>query len=138
MSSIRSFAILAIVAAQPLLVGCGPNTAQIDPRNIADLTVRPSSGQMLFCPGAPQGIEFVAKLKDGTTCSNLNADTGCMNQKNTVIDPTVLRLSGSNGKVYGNGWQVDRDPLLTADSGVRLRGWLEAVFNGQTVKSMEK
>lgn len=136
MSSFRLFAILAIVAAHPILTGCGPTRAQIDPRNVADLKIRPSSGQMLFCPGTHFGVEFVAKLKDGSTCSNVNADTGCMNQKDTVIDPAVLRLSGSNGRVQGQGWVTDADPLKTADTGVRLRGWLEQVFNGQTVKSM--
>jgi hypothetical protein len=137
MSKIQLFAILAITAAQPILAGCGPAQAQIDPRNVADLKIRTSSGQGLFCPGENFGVEFVAKLKDGSTCSNLNAETGCMNQKNTVIDPTVLRLSGSNGQVSGQGWRTDPDPLKTADTGVRLRGWLEQVLNGQTHKSME-
>jgi hypothetical protein len=137
MLKIQLFAILAIAAAQPLLTGCGPSQAQIDPRNVADLKIRPTSGQMLFCPGAPLGVEFVAKLKDGSTCSNVNADAGCMNQKNTVIDPTVLRLSGSNGQVQGQSWVTDGDPLKTADSGVRLRGWLEQVINGQNHKSIE-
>ena len=71
MSKIQLFAILAIAAAQPILTGCGPSQAQIDPRNVADLQIRPASGQALFCPGAHFGVEFVAKLKDGTTCSNL-------------------------------------------------------------------
>lgn len=137
MSKIQLLAILAIAAAQPILTGCGPNQAQIDPRNVADLKIRPSSGQMLFCPGDHFAVEFVAKLKDGSTCSNLNAETGCMNQKNTVIDPTVLRLSGSNGRVQGQGWVTDADPLKTADSGVRLRGWLEQVVGGQNHKSAE-
>ncbi len=137
MSKIKLFAILALTAAQPILTGCGPNQAQIDPRNVSDLKIRPSSGQMLFCPGAPFTVEFVAKLKDGSTCSNLNADSGCMNQKNTVIDPTVLRLTGSNGRVQGQGWVTDDDPLKTADSGIRLKGWMEQVLNGQTYKSME-
>ncbi|HMY15491.1 MAG TPA: hypothetical protein PKA58_04135 [Polyangium sp.] len=131
MSKIQLFAILAIAAAQPILTGCGPSQAQIDPRNVADLQIRPASGQALFCPGAHFGVEFVAKLKDGTTCSNLNEESGCMNQKNTVIDPAVLRLTGSNGKVDGQGWVTDADPLKTADSGVRLEGWLEQVINGQ-------
>lgn len=137
MSKMQLFAILAIAAAQPILTGCGPNQAQIDPRNVSDLKIRPSSGQMLFCPGAPFSVEFVAKLKDGSTCSNLNAETGCMNQKNTVIDPAVLRLSGSNGRVQGQGWVTDADPLKTADAGVRLRGWLEQVVGGQNHKSVE-
>lgn len=137
MNKIQLFAILAITAAQPILTGCGPNTAQIDPRNVADLKIRPTSGQMLFCPGAAFSVEFVAKLKDGSTCSNFNADSGCMNQKNTVIDPSVLRLSGSNGQLQGQGWVADEDPLKTADTGVRLRGWMEQVLNGQTYKSME-
>ncbi|HRI64660.1 MAG TPA: hypothetical protein PK156_10475 [Polyangium sp.] len=137
MSKIKLFAILAFTAAQSILTGCGPNQAQIDPRNVSDLKIRPSSGRMLFCPGAPFTVEFVAKLKDGSTCSNLNADSGCMNQKNTVIDPTVLRLTGSNGRVQGQGWVTDDDPLKTADSGIRLKGWMEQVLNGQTYKSME-
>jgi hypothetical protein len=137
MLKIQLFAILAIAAVQPILTGCGPAQAQIDPRNVADLKIRPASGQALFCPGAPFNVEFVAKLKDGSTCSNLNADAGCMNQKNTVIDPQVLRLSGSNGRVQGQGWVTDSDPLKTADTGVRLRGWLEQALNGQTFKSAE-
>ena len=137
MSKIQWLAVLAIAAAQPILTGCGPTQAQIDPRNVADLKMRPGNGQALFCPGTAFAVEFVAKLKDGTTCSNLNADSGCMNKKDTVIDPTVLRLSGSNGQVQGQGWVTDRDPLKTADTGVRLRGWLEQVINGQNLKSME-
>lgn len=137
MSKIQLLAILAIAAAQPVLTGCGPAQAQIDPRNVADLAIRSSSGQNLFCPGTHFDVEFVAKLKDGSTCSNLNAESGCMNKKNTVIDPTVLRLSGSNGHVEGQGWTTDADPLKTADTGVRLRGWLEQVINGQNQKSME-
>lgn len=137
MSKIQLLAILAIAAAQPILAGCGPTQAQIDPRNVSDLKIRNASGQNLFCPGAPFNVEFVAKLKDGTTCSNLNADSGCMHEKNTVIDPTVLRLSGSNGQVQGQGWVTDADPLKTADTGVRLRGWLEQVISGQNQKSME-
>lgn len=137
MLKIQLFAILAIAAVQPILTGCGPAQAQIDPRNVADLKIRPASGQALFCPGAAFGVEFVAKLKDGSTCSNLNAESGCMNQKNTVIDPQVLRLSGSSGQVQGQGWVTDADPLKTADTGVRLRGWLEQVLNGQTYKSVE-
>jgi len=136
MSNFRSFAIVAIAATYPILMGCGPTQAQIDPRNVADLKIKTAAGPTLFCPGAPFGVEFVAKLKDGSTCSNFNANTGCMNQKDTVIDPTVLRLSGSNGQVHRQGWVTDRDPLKTADTGLRLRGWLEQVFNGQTVKSM--
>jgi len=136
-SKFQLLAILAITAVQPILTGCGPTQAQIDPRNVADLKIRPTSGQDLFCPGAPFSVEFVAKLKDGTTCSNFNADSGCMNQKNTVIDPTVLRLSGSNGQVQGQGWVTDADPLKTADTGIRLRGWLEQVISGQNQKSME-
>ena len=122
MNKFQLFAILALTAAQPILTGCGPNRAQIDPRNVSDLKIRPTSGQMLFCPGAPFSVEFVAKLKDGSTCSNFNADAGCMNQKNTVIDPAVLRLSGSNGHLQDQGWVADEDPLKTADSGARLRG----------------
>ena len=137
MNKIQLFALLAFTAAQPILAGCGPSQAQIDPRNVADLKIRPTSGQNLFCPGAPFAVEFVAKLKDGTTCSNFNADAGCMNKKNTVIDPSVLRLSGSNGQLQGQGWVADADPLKTADSGIRLRGWMEQALNGQTYKSME-
>lgn len=137
MSKIHVLAILAIAALQPVLAGCGPAQAQIDPRNVADLKLRPASGQALFCPGAQFNVEFVAKLKDGTTCSNLNADAGCMKEKNTVIDPQVLRLSGSNGQVQGQGWVTDADPLKTADAGVRLRGWLEQVLEGKTYKSVE-
>jgi hypothetical protein len=137
MSKFQLLAILAITAVQPILAGCGPTQAQIDPRNVADIKIRPTSGQNLFCPGAPFSVEFVAKLKDGTTCSNFNAESGCMNQKNTVIDPTVLRLAGSNGQVQGQGWVTDADPLKTADAGIRLRGWLEQVISGQNQKSME-
>jgi hypothetical protein len=137
MSKIQLLAVLAIAAAQPILTGCGPNQAQIDPRNVSDLKIRNQSGQNLFCPGAAFSVEFVAKLKDGTTCSNFNANSGCMNKENTVIDPAVLRLSGSNGRVTGQGWVTDDDPLKTADTGVRLRGWLEQVIGGQNHKSME-
>ncbi len=137
MSSFRLFAILAIAAAQPVLTGCGPTQAQIDPRNVSDLKIRPSTGQMLYCPGDAFGVEFVAKLKDGSVCSNFDANSGCMNQKDTVIDPQVLRLSGNAGQIRGQSWATDADPLKTADTGIRLRGWLEANIKGNTVKSME-
>ncbi|HVK67173.1 MAG TPA: hypothetical protein VM694_21955 [Polyangium sp.] len=136
MSFLRRFVSLPFVAALPLLVGCGPNQAQIDPKNVVNVSVRPASGQLLFCPGDPFQVEVVAKLKDGTSCSNVDASKGCMNEKDTVISSEMVRIQGSSGSIGGGNfiWVPERDVLKTADTGMGLRGWLESATSG---KSME-
>ncbi|MDC3953475.1 hypothetical protein [Polyangium jinanense] len=136
MSFLRHIASLPFVAALPLLVGCGPSQAQIDPKNVVNVSVRPASGQMLFCPGDAFQVELVAKLKDGSSCSNVDPNKGCMGQKDTVISSEMVRIQGSSGAVGGGNfiWMPDRDVLKTADTGMGLRGWLESATSG---KSME-
>ncbi|MDI1443680.1 hypothetical protein [Polyangium sp. 6x1] len=136
MSFLRRFASLPFVAALPLLVGCGPSQAQIDPKNVVNVSVRPASGQLLFCPGDPFQVEVVAKLKDGTSCSNVDPNKGCMSQKDTVISSNLVHIQGSSGFIGGGNfiWMPDKDVLKTADTGMGLRGWLESATSG---KSME-
>lgn len=136
MSLLRLLATLPFFVAMPVLVGCGPSHAQIEPKDVVNVSVRPASGQLLFCPGDPFQVEVVAKLKDGTSCSNVDPNKGCMNEKDTVIASEMVRIQGSSGFVGGGNfiWVPDKDVLKTADTGMGLRGWLESATGG---KSME-
>jgi len=136
MSFLRVFALLPFVAALPVFTGCGPSQAQIDPKNVVNVSVRPASGQLLFCPGDPFQVEVVAKLKDGTSCSNVDPNKGCMKEKDTVISSEIVRIQGSSGFIGGGKfiWVPDKDVLKTADTGMGLRGWLESATSGKTME----
>ncbi|UQA61758.1 hypothetical protein [Polyangium aurulentum] len=141
MLRIRKIGLAALAALAPALAACGPSHAQIDPRNVVNVTVRPASGQLLYCPGDEFQVEVVAKLKDGTTCSNVDGNRGCLGKDDQVIAPELVRIGGSSGVPLRQPgaflWAPNPDPLATADSGMTLRGWLEGVVEGKTVKSME-
>lgn len=119
------------------LSGCGPSHLQIEPADVVAVSVRPASQQLLFCPGDPFQVELVAKMKDGTKCSNLNGEMGCLGKEDVVIDPDLVRMEASSGKAgKGFTWNPDPDPLLTANSGLLLRGWVEKDTDGKHSKSM--
>ncbi len=135
MSFLRLALCLPLVGLLPVLTGCGPSHAQIDPKNVVNVSVRPASGQLLYCPGDAFQIEVVAKLKDGTSCSNVDAKKGCMKEDDMVIAPDLVRYAGSAAQVHRDFIVVpDPDVLKTADTGMTLRAWLEAAGG---VKSME-
>jgi hypothetical protein len=118
-----------VFTALAALSGCGPSHASIDPKEVVNVNVRPASGQLLYCPGDAFQIEVVAKLKDGTSCSNVDGNRGCLGKSNMVISPDLVRVSASSGKRVGDPekfiWAPDKDLFATADTGIRLRAWLE-------------
>ena len=123
------------------LTGCGPTLAQIDPKEVVNVTVRPASGQLLYCPGDSFQVEVVAKLKDGTSCSNIDEKKGCKKETDMVIAPELVKITGSNGRQTGDAekfiWSPDADFLKTADTGITLKAWLESSATGAPVKSMD-
>lgn len=131
--------ILAFAALSAGLAGCGPKHLQINPEDVVSVSVRPASGQKLFCPGDPFQIELVTKMKDGSSCSTVNGDRGCLGQEDVVIDPDIVRLEATSGQqIRGKFiWQPDPNPLATAASGLTLKGWIETKTEGKVAKSME-
>ena len=127
------FAGVALAAA---CFACGPSQVQIDPKSVVDVQVRPASGQALFCPGDPFQVEVVAKLKDGSTCSNVDGKRGCLGQKDAVIDKSQIQIEASPG-----GWENDNfvfkapaDPLASASTGVALSAWIQSKEGGRSPK----
>jgi hypothetical protein len=123
------------------VLACGPSLVELDPRNVVNVNVAPASKQPLFCPGDAFQVEVIAKLKDGTSCSSTDSSRGCMGKKNAIINPTDVRITASSGKQVGSAdkfvWLPDPNPLSTAGTGIKLRGWLEKVIDGASVKSIE-
>jgi hypothetical protein len=133
--------VTALCAISTGLVACGPSLVELDPRSVVNVHVAPASKQPLFCPGDAFQVEVVAKLKDGTSCSSTDRARGCMGKKDAIIDPADVRVSGSSGRNIGKKdhfvWLPEADPLKTAGTGMKLKGWLEKVIDGATVKSVE-
>ncbi len=128
--------ILSVIAGASLLVACGPSKMQIDPKNVANVVVRPASGQNLFCPGDKFQVEVVAKLKDGTNCSSINPDLGCMGKKDSIIDANILRVEATPGAPAGGPhpfvFVPDPNPLHTAATGMRLKAWIVGATGQQS------
>ena len=118
--------IAALAALSAGLVGCGPKHLQINASDVVNVSVRPASGQNLFCPGDPLQIELVTKMKDGTTCSSVDGDRGCLGQEDVVIDPDNVKLEATSGQQRRGKfiWEPDPNPLATAGSGLTLKGWV--------------
>lgn len=129
------------LTALAALAGCGPSLAQIDPKEVVNVSVRPASGQLLYCPGDAFQVEVVAKLKDGTSCSNVDEKRGCKNESNMVIAPDLVKITGTGGAMVGDPEKFifvpEKDFLKTADTGVALKAWLESATKGSAGKSME-
>ena len=121
--------LLGVAALALQLTACGPTRVLLSPNDVASVTVRPASGQLVYCPGDPFQIELLATLKNGTTCSSTDRRRGCLAEKDAVIDAQSVRVSASNGSMSGDPqkflWTVSEDPLATAATGVALRGWIE-------------
>lgn len=128
--------ILSLVAGASLLAACGPSKMQIDPKNVANVVVRPASGQNLFCPGDKFQVEIVAKLKDGTNCSSVNPDLGCMGKKDSIIDANILRVEATPAAPAGGPHPFvfipDPNPLHTAATGMRLKAWIVDATGAQS------
>ncbi len=126
----------AVASLSSLLGGCGPTKMQIDPKNVANVVVRPASGQNLYCPGDKFQVEVVAKLKDGTNCSTINPDLGCMGKKDSVIDPAMVRVEATPGAPVQEHnpfvFMPDPNPLHTAATGMRLKAWIVGTTGAQS------
>jgi hypothetical protein len=120
--------LLLSAAFAALSIGCGPSEVQIDPRSVADVQVRPASGQALFCPGDPFQVEVVAKLKDGSSCSNVDGKRGCLGEKDAVIDEGQIRIEASPGAWENDSFvfKAPADPLASASTGVSLSAWIQS------------
>ncbi len=110
-------------------VACGPSKVLIAPHEVARIDVRPASGQGLFCPGDPFQVELLVRTKDGATCSSTDRKLGCRDKTDAVLDPEIVRLEVTPAMPFGDHdftYQPDPNPLATAGTGLRLRGWIEA------------
>src|SRR3954468_12266463 len=103
--------LLAATALSAALFGCGPTAVKLAPKDVVNVTVRPASGQPLFCPGDPFLVEVLAKLQNGTTCSSTDRARGCLKEKDAVIAPEQVQVQGSNGALSGDPkkfiWNTD-------------------------------
>ena len=135
-----SLLLAATFASGALSVACGPTQIELDPRTVVDVQVRPASGQRLFCPGDNFQVELVAKLLDGSSCSSTDRSRGCLGEKDAVIKAQDVRIQVPGAGRVGDAeqfiWSPPADPLVTADTGLLLRGWIEKAIAGQTHKSM--
>ena len=95
--SVNGSLLLGTASLALQLTACGPTKVLLSPNDVANVTVRPASGQLLYCPGDPFQIEVLAKLKDGTTCSSTDRGRGCLTEKDAVIDAASVRVHASSG-----------------------------------------
>ncbi len=130
-------AISVMVGVAAFAVGCGPKKLEIDPRNVVNVAVHPASGQPLFCPGDAFQVEVVARLADGTSCSNTNPNSGCQGKSDSVIDPQLIRIQADHAAQQGEAkefvFMPSADPRETAASGLTLHGWLESSVGKSSV-----
>lgn len=121
-------------------LGCGPTKLAVSPDSVQTTLVRPASGQLLFCPGDPLLVEVIAELTDGTRCSTRDETLGCMGEKG-VLDPSLVRLTGSSGQPQGDPsdmlWLPDANPLTTAGTGLTLTAQIGAAANAPTIATTE-
>ncbi len=118
----------ALASSALVMLACGPSKLMVSPARVVNVNVQPASLQALFCPGDAFQIELVAKLDDGTLCSNIDGGRGCMNEKDSIIDPSLVRIEASPGAFTDMSKFVFTppvNPLETADAGISLRGYLE-------------
>ncbi len=129
--------LFALLALAPLGAACTKHVT-IDPRNVKELAVRPYQGEAEFCPGHAFQIELVAKMSDGTTCSNLDKRSGCLGHSKAIIDPNDVRLTATNATALERpeyGWLPDPNPLATAATGMQLGGWIETKIDDKPMKT---
>ncbi|MCC6523997.1 MAG: hypothetical protein IT373_15160 [Polyangiaceae bacterium] len=130
-----SLGVLGVVA----LGGCGPKRIQVNPTDVSALTVRPASGQDLYCPGDRFLVEVLATMKDGSSCSSANPQLTCLGGTGVVIDPETIHLEGTSGGPAGDPlvWLPDENPLATAATGMSLKAWLQGLHEGKAARSVE-
>jgi hypothetical protein len=122
---------IALIAAP----GCLPAQTQIDPASVVDVQVRPASGQPLFCPGDPFQVEVVAKLKDGSSCSNVDFKRGCLGESHAVIKRSQVGIDASPGEWIDSDdfvFRAPENPLTSARTGLALKAWIESDETGRS------
>ncbi len=115
--------------------GCLPSQTEIDPASVVDVQVRPASGQPLFCPGDPFQVEVIAKLKDGSSCSNVDAKRGCMGESHAVIKRSQVGIDASPGDWVDADdfvFRAPENPLTSARTGLALQAWIESDATGRS------
>jgi len=132
--------LLGALALASLLPACGPTRVLINPKDVTNVTVRPTSGKLLFCPGEAFRVEVLAQLTNGSWCSSTERTRGCLNEADAVIDAASVHVQGSPGGIEGNRakfiWNTSADPLATAATGVALQGWIERATSAGVERSM--
>lgn len=135
----RTSSAFGISAAAVGLLGCSASQVHLDPKTVTAVTLKLATTEPTFCPGEPIKIEVRAQLQDGSMCSSSDTSSTCMGKQGTLIDPNDLRLQGSAGELKrakeGIFWVPPDDPLVTADKGLSLRGWIESSAAGTAARS---
>lgn len=128
-------ALLGIAAS-----ACGPTVVNFDPSNAAKIIVRPAAGRNVFCPGQRFKVELLAELKNGSTCSSTDRTRGCQGQEDAVLNNKMVRIEGGPGRFVGDRedftWEPPADLFATADTGIRLKGWLQGEVGGKLQESV--
>lgn len=127
---------LAALCISLFAANCLPTEIELDPKNVVDVQVRPASGQALFCPGDKFQIEVVVKLADGSTCSNVDAERGCLGKKDAVIAWDQVKIEASPGSWPHPETYLfvpSADALETAAKGVLLRAHIQAANGAKSV-----
>lgn len=128
---------IAVLCFSVLAGACLPTEIELDPKNVVDVQVRPASGQALFCPGDRFQIEVVAKLADGSTCSNVDGERGCLGKKDAVIAWDQVKIEASPGSWPHPETYLflpSADALETAAKGVLLRAHIQAANGAKSVQ----
>lgn len=119
---------------------CGPTVVNFDPSNAKAITVRPSTGKSEFCPGVAFKVELIAQLANGTSCSSVDRTRGCQGEADAVLNNKMVRIEGSPGRFVGDAeaflWEPPEDLFATADTGIHLKGWLQAAVGGKLQESV--
>lgn len=139
-STLRTGWLAAVALLGAGASACGPTVVNFDPSNAAKIVVRPATGRSEFCPGRRFKVELLAELKNGSTCSSVDRARGCLGQEDAVLNNKMVRIEGGPGRFVGDRedfvWEPPADLFATADTGIRLKGWLQGAVAGRLQESV--